>query len=184
MTLDEFRRHPAYDYYIRTLVSDCLICELDNKFDYKYKNIVYIKPNFENETKDYIIRVPREIIEESEEYIQFLIAYDNYKDLEYIRKDNEFYFYLKTYSMSDINQLKHFDVLNYEGEYFTNELKDGEEFLYSTIKIQDDSKVTFLCKYESNKHIQSCNYCPLVRYLCLGIDCRAVILKQVKHEKK
>lgn len=98
MTLDEFRRHPAYDYYIRTLVSDCLICELDNKFDYKYKNIVYIEPNFENETKDYIIRVPREIIEESEEYIQFLIAYDNYKDLEYIRKDNEFYFYLKTYS--------------------------------------------------------------------------------------
>lgn len=98
MTLDEFRRHPAYDYYIRTLVSNCLICELDNKFDYKYKNIVYIKPNFENETKDYIICVPREIIEESEEYIQFLIAYDNYKDLEYIRKDNEFYFYLKTYS--------------------------------------------------------------------------------------
>ena len=98
MTLDEFRRHPAYDYYIRTLVSNCLICELDNKFDYKYKNIVYIKPNFENETKDYIIRVPRKIIEESEEYIQFLIAYDNYKDLEYIRKDNEFYFYLKTYS--------------------------------------------------------------------------------------
>lgn len=44
MTLDEFRKHPAYDYYIRTLV------------------------------------------------------YDNYKDLEYIRKDNEFYFYLKTYS--------------------------------------------------------------------------------------
>ena len=84
MTLDEFRRHPAYDYYIRTLVSNCLICELDNKFDYKYKNIVYIKPS--------------EIIEESEEYIQFLIAYDNYKDLEYIRKDNEFYFYLKTYS--------------------------------------------------------------------------------------
>lgn len=34
MTLDEFRRHPAYDYYIRTLVSNCLICELDNKFDY------------------------------------------------------------------------------------------------------------------------------------------------------
>lgn len=55
--------------------------------------------------------------------------------------------------MNDINQLKHFDALDYKGEYFTNELKDGEEFLYSTIKIQDDSKVTFLCKYESNKHI-------------------------------
>ena len=98
MTLDEFRRHPAYDYYIRTLVSNCLICELDNKFDYKYKNIVYIKPNFENKRKDYIISVPCDIADESEEYIQSLLTYDNYKDLEYIRKDNEFYFYLKTYS--------------------------------------------------------------------------------------
>ena len=51
--------------------------------------------------------------------------------------------------MDKINQLKHFDALDYEGEYFTNELKDSEEFLYSTIKIQDDSKVTFLCKYGS-----------------------------------
>lgn len=34
------------------------------------------------------------------------------------------------------------------------------------------------------KHIQSCNYCPLVKYLCLGIDCHAVILKQIKYEKK
>lgn len=74
-----------------------------------------------------------------------------------------------------------FDALDYKGEYFTNELKDDEEFLYSTIK---DSKVTFLCKYNKNKHIQSCNYCSLARYLCLGIDCRAVILKQVKYEKK
>ena len=95
-----------------------------------------------------------------------------------------FIFILKLILISDINQLKHFDALDYKGEYFTNELKDGEEFLYSTIKIQDDSEVTFLCKYESNKHIQSCNYCPLVKYLCLGIDCRAVILKQVKYEKK
>lgn len=94
-----------------------------------------------------------------------------------------FIFILKLILMSDINQLKHFDALDYKGEYFTNELKDGEEFLYSTIKIQDDSKVTFLCKYESNKHIQSCDYCPLVKYLCLGIDwkeCRC--LKGVKLE--
>lgn len=95
-----------------------------------------------------------------------------------------FIFILKLILMSEINKLKHFDALNYKGEYFTNELEDGEEFLYSTIKIQDDSKVTFLCKYNKNKHIQPCNYCPLARYLCLGIDCRAVILKQVKYEKK
>lgn len=28
MTLDEFSRHPAYDYYIITLVSDCLVGNL------------------------------------------------------------------------------------------------------------------------------------------------------------
>lgn len=99
MTLDEFRRHPAYDYYIRTLISDCLICDLDDKFDYSYEVVIYItKLNPEDNTKDYIISVPIDIADESEEYIQNLLATDNYKDLEYIRKDNEFYFYLKTYS--------------------------------------------------------------------------------------
>lgn len=95
-----------------------------------------------------------------------------------------FIFILKLILMSEINKLKHFDALNYKGEYFTNELKDGEEFLYSTIKIQDGSKVTFLCKYDSNKHIACCSFCPLMKYLCLGIDCYVVILKQVKYEKK
>lgn len=37
-----------------------------------------------------------------------------------------FIFILKLILMSDINQLKHFDALDYKGEYFTNELKDGD----------------------------------------------------------
>lgn len=41
MTLDEFRRHPVYDYYIRTLVSDCLVCDLETKFDNQY-TIIYM----------------------------------------------------------------------------------------------------------------------------------------------
>lgn len=45
-------------------------------------------------------------------------------------------------------------------------------------------KLHFYVNIIKNKHIQPCNYCPLARYLCLGIDCRAVILKQVKYEKK
>ncbi len=98
MTLDEFRRHPAYDYYIRTLVSDCLVCDLEAKFDNQYTIIYMTRPTSEDKKKDYIINVPRDIADESEEYIQNLLATDNYKDLEYIRKDNEFYFYLKTYS--------------------------------------------------------------------------------------
>ena len=42
MTLDEFRRHPAYDYYIRTLVSNCLVCDLEAKFDNQY-TIIYMR---------------------------------------------------------------------------------------------------------------------------------------------
>lgn len=85
MTLDEFRRHPAYDYYIITLVSDCLVCDLETKFDNQYTIIYMKRPNFENKRKDYIISVPCDIGDESEEYIQSLLTYDNYKDLEYIR---------------------------------------------------------------------------------------------------
>lgn len=58
MTLDEFRRHPAYDYYIITLVSDCLVCDLETKFDNQYTIIYMKRPNFENKRKDYIISVP------------------------------------------------------------------------------------------------------------------------------
>lgn len=99
MTLNEFRKHPAYDYYIRTLVCNCLICDLEDKFDYQYETIICVtKANFEDKRKDYIIRVPCDIADESEEHIQSLLTYDDYKDLEYIRKNNEFYFYLKTYT--------------------------------------------------------------------------------------
>lgn len=45
-------------------------------------------------------------------------------------------------------------------------------------------KLILMSDINKLKHIQSCNYCSLARYLCLGIDCRAVILKQVKYEKK
>ena len=41
MTLDEFRRHPAYDYYIITLVSDCLVCDLETKHLFGYLNPYY-----------------------------------------------------------------------------------------------------------------------------------------------
>lgn len=85
---------------------------------------------------------------------------------------------------SEIDKLKHFHIEDYSGIYFTDELNAGEEFLYTTIGIKDDKEVTFLCKYIKNKHIKACNYCLLARYLCLGIDCHTVILKQIKYEKK
>lgn len=48
---------------------------------------------------------------------------------------------------SEIDKLKHFHVENYSGTNFTDDLNDGEEFLYTTIRIKDDKEVTFLCKY-------------------------------------
>lgn len=57
---------------------------------------------------------------------------------------------------SEIYKLKHFHVEDYSGIYFTDELNNGEEFLYTTIEIKDDKEVTFLCKYVKNKHIEAC----------------------------
>lgn len=57
---------------------------------------------------------------------------------------------------SEIDKLKHFHVENYSGTNFTDDLNDGEEFLYTTIGIKDDKEVTFLCKYVKNKHIGNC----------------------------
>lgn len=46
---------------------------------------------------------------------------------------------------SEIDKLKHFHVENHSGIYFTDELNDGEEFLYTTIRCKDDKEVTLLC---------------------------------------
>ena len=54
---------------------------------------------------------------------------------------------------SEIDKLKHFHVENYSGTNFTDDLNDGEEFLYTTIRCEDDKEVTLLCKYVKNKHI-------------------------------
>ena len=53
---------------------------------------------------------------------------------------------------SEIDKLKHFHIENYSGTNFTDDLNDGEEFLYTTIRCKDDKEVTLLCKYVKNKH--------------------------------
>lgn len=57
---------------------------------------------------------------------------------------------------SEIDKLKHFHVENYSDTNFTDDLNDGEEFLYTTIRCEDDKEVTLLCKYVKNKHIGNC----------------------------
>lgn len=39
---------------------------------------------------------------------------------------------------SEIDKLKHFHVENYSGTNFTDDLNDGEEVLYTTIRCKDE----------------------------------------------
>lgn len=72
---------------------------------------------------------------------------------------------------SEIDKLKHFHVENYSDTNFTDDLNDGEEFLYTTIRCKDDKEVTLLCKYVKNKHIGNCPNCIFNKYLCYGLLC-------------
>lgn len=66
---------------------------------FDYNLLKYIKkPNFATNTIDYIISTNIDIADEVEEQIQQLLQYDNYKDIYYVRNNNKFNFYLKTYS--------------------------------------------------------------------------------------
>ena len=47
---------------------------------------------------------------------------------------------------SEIDKLKHFHVENYSDTNFTDDLNDGEEFLYTTIRCEDDKEVLILFK--------------------------------------
>lgn len=93
MTLDEFRKHPAYNYYITTLVCDNLYDDLIGDFGCDY--ISYTETE-----EEYILEIinVNNLADEVEERIQFYLSLEYYKDLYYIRNDNKFYFYLKTYS--------------------------------------------------------------------------------------
>lgn len=84
---------------------------------------------------------------------------------------------------SEIDKFKHFHIENYSGTNFTDDLNDGEEFLYTTIRCKDDKEVTLLCKYVKNKHIGNCSDCVFNKYLCYGLLCNIVVLKVIKDEE-
>lgn len=85
--------------------------------------------------------------------------------------------------ISEIDKLKHFHIEDYSGTNFTDDLNDGEKFLYTTIGIKDYKEVTFLCKYVKNKHIKVCHNCVFNKYLCYGLLCNIVVLKVVKDKE-
>lgn len=45
---------------------------------------------------------------------------------------------------SEIDKLKHFHVEDYSGTNFTDDLNDGEKFLYTTIRCKDDKEVLLI----------------------------------------
>lgn len=56
---------------------------------------------------------------------------------------NKHYHQIKRYG--NIKTRTHFHVENYSDTNFTDDLNDGEEFLYTTIRCKDDKEVTLLC---------------------------------------
>lgn len=148
MNLIEFIKHPAYNYYITTLVHDCLLSDLTNVFDYNL--LKYIKkPNFATNTIDYIISANIDIADEVEEQIQQLLQYDNYKALNKQFVDTE-HLYVFDYNRSKIfhinipiNTLDE-DIPNILEEYG---LKESEcnymitEFPCKTINLTYEDKI-------------------------------------------
>lgn len=92
MTLDEFIKHPAYNYYITTLVYNNLYSDLINDFGCDY--ISYIET--EGSCILEVINI-NNLINKVEEKIQFYLSLKKYEDLYYIKEDNKFYFYIKIY---------------------------------------------------------------------------------------
>lgn len=45
---------------------------------------------------------------------------------------------------SEIDKLKHFHVENYSDTNFTDDLNDGEEFLYTTIRCEDNKELILI----------------------------------------
>ena len=84
---------------------------------------------------------------------------------------------------SEIDKLKHFHIENWRDTNLANDLNDGEEFLYTTIRCKDNKEVTLLCKYVKNKHIGNCPDCVFNKYLCYGLLCNIVVLKVIKDEE-
>lgn len=85
---------------------------------------------------------------------------------------------------SEIDKLKHFHIENWRDTNLADDLNDGEEFLYTTIRCKDNKEVTFLYKYVKNKHIGNCPDCVFTKYFCYALLCKSVVLKVIKDEEK
>lgn len=89
MTTEEFRKHPAYKYYMETLLYNNLYSDLLSIFDYEYISYKY------NNDEYMLIINNHNIVDEIEEQLDRYLSIGAYKDLYYIKNDNIFYFYIK-----------------------------------------------------------------------------------------
>lgn len=65
---------------------------------------------------------------------------------------------------SEIDKLKHFHIENYSSTNFTDDLNDGEEFLYTTIRCKDNTEAIY--KYRTNTgKMTASDYTHLFGYL-------------------
>lgn len=76
--------------------------------------------------------------------------------------------------MIDTGNSPIFSYKDYIGEYF--DVLIGEPFYYETYDIISNNKVTFKLVKTENRH-KSCNYCPLIKHFCGGIECCCIAKK-------
>lgn len=69
-----------------------------------------------------------------------------------------------------------FSYEDYIGEYFTENINVGEVFYYKTYDIVSNFISTFKLVKTDNRH-KSCNYCPLIKHFCGGIECCCIAKK-------
>ena len=78
--------------------------------------------------------------------------------------------------MIDTDNSPIFSYKDYIGEYF--DVPIGEPFYYETYDIVSNNKATFKLVKTPNKH-KSCNYCPLIKHFCGGIECYCIAKKSL-----
>lgn len=85
---------------------------------------------------------------------------------------------------SEIDKLKHFHVENYSGTNFTDDLNDGEEFLYTTIRCKDDKEVTLYVNMLKINILEIVLIVYLISIFVMVFLCNIVVLKVIKDEEK
>lgn len=82
---------------------------------------------------------------------------------------------------SEIDKLKHFHVENYSDTNFTDDLNDGEEFLYTTIRCKDDNTNLLLLNAYYNIQWEECSCLRDIRLEDVTVELEKEAYDEMRH---